>query len=174
MSHFHAIVAYAELCFVLGAALPAKPPQAPAPPQAPCRPAPAAAPLPPPRWEPDPDGTADLGLWRGAAFQGRYVATTGQFLPWAGTAYGAPAPIPADAPRAATDSATNSPGNHCHRCTHCGHVWCHGDNSHGNLAAHLCPACGRGPHWQPVARPAVVQPTFAPMFGGSRFCPGGG
>jgi hypothetical protein len=38
-------------------------------------------------------------------------------------------------------------GLHSHRCAACGYVWSHGEDSFGNVAAHTCPKCGRGPWW---------------------------
>jgi hypothetical protein len=62
-----------------------------------------AAPVPPlaaPVWRRDPDGSADLGLWRGDAFLGRWFAANRTYQPWVGVRYGPPVP---DAGRRAAD-----------------------------------------------------------------------
>lgn len=53
---------------------------------------------------------------------------------------------------------------HSHRCPYDGTTWVHGDDSHGNAAAHRCPQCGRlvwQVHARNVARPIAAAPPDA-------------
>ena len=52
-----------------------------------------------PVWRTDADGTADLGLWLGDRFLGRWVAAQKHYLPHDGSKYGPPCVLPPDAPQ---------------------------------------------------------------------------
>lgn len=47
-----------------------------------------------PRWCHDAEGSADLGLWQGEKFLGRYFSKEKTYRPWTGKSYGPPAPVP--------------------------------------------------------------------------------
>ncbi len=45
----------------------------------------------------------------------------------------------------------HAPGFHIHQCGSCGAQWSHTEVSYGKRSDHMCPACGKGPWWNPVA-----------------------